>query len=614
MIPVSRSQLLFHSLAAILATFLVAVATLEAADMTFKLSSREGYVAAPIFLEMTVSDATDLEPPAAPAIEGADVRLMPGSRTMTSTSIINGRATTSTSTTFVFEIVPRRAGRFVIPPVMARADGQEFQTPALPFVVNQSETGDLLKVEVKADPTDPLVGEESLLTLRILVRPYREEAARISADEETMWGRIQRDRSEFGYFKPAMIELDRQRQRPAGREELVGDVAYFVYEVSRPWRPSAPGPADLGPIEIVVDWPTGTRRVADLFGRQTVEISGVRPVTASPDVSAIAARPLPEAGRPDDFTGAIGRFTVDASAKPTDVAVGDPITVTFRVTSDDPGSLEGVRLPPFHRDPAISAMFRIPADEIAGSIVGNVKTFTQTFRPLADSVKEIPPLRLSYFDPERNGYATVASAPIPIAVSPSERLALNRIVSASGAEPAVTSAPGLTPVAGGLLANAARDELVRSFQAGDRSPGLATLAATFAVPPLVFGAVAVIAATRARRERDPLRTRAKAARRNAERRLAAGDADAGFDALAGLVADRLGLPEGRRTRHEVAASLESAGVEADLRRRTAETLRSLESARYGPAGSATDPGPVRSLIAELDRALPFASVANGGGR
>lgn len=608
------SRSILQPLAAILATMLGAVAPLAAADMTFKLSSREGYVAAPLYLEMTVSDAIDLEPPAAPEIDGADVRLMPGSRTMTSTSIINGRATTSTSTTFVFEIIPRRAGRLVIPPVIARADGTEFRTPALPFVVNQSETGDLLKVEVIADPPDPLVGEESLLTLRLLVRPYREEAARIAADEETMWNRIQLNRSEFGFFKPALVELDRQRKRPAGREELVGDLAYFVYEISRPWRPSAPGPADLGAIEIVVDWPTGTRRVNDLFGRQTVEISGVRPVAASPDLAAIVARPLPEAGRPDDFTGAIGRFTVDASAKPTDVAVGDPITVTFRVTGDDAGSLEGVRLPPFHRDPTLAASFRIPADEVAGSIVGNVKTFTQTFRPLADSVKEIPPLKLSYFDPERNGYATVSSAPIPLAVSPSERLALNKIVTAAGGEPAATAPPGLTPVAGGLLANASRDELVRTFQAGDRSPGAAALAAALALPPLAVGVIAAIARARARRERDPLRTRAKAARRSAERRLAAGGADAGFDALAGLVADRLGLPEGRRTRHEVAAALESAGLGADLRHRASETLRSLESARYGPAESATDPAPVRSLIAELDRALPFATVANGGGR
>ena len=597
-----------HTIRILLVSLVTAIATVaNAAEFSWKMSSREGYIAAPIYLELVVADATDIEPPVAPQIDGAGSRLMPGSRTMTSTTILNGRAQTKTTTTYVFEIVPNRAGKLVVPPVTVRADGQDFVTPAIPFVVNQSETGDLLKVEVTCDPPNPLVGEEALLTLRILARPFRDPQSNVAADEANTWSWIQLGRSELGVFRQTFIELEQRRQRPQGQEELVGDLAYFVYEVSRPWRPSKPGPADLGPIEIVMNWPTATRRTSDFFGRQSVEIAGTRPVTARPAEITIEARPLPEQGRPADFTGAIGRFSVDATAKPTDVGVGDPITVTFRVRSDDEASLEGVRLPPFHLDPSLAANFRIPSDDAAGSIANGVKTFTQTFRPLSDAVKEIPPLRLSFFDPARNEYATAESRPIPIAVSPSERLSLNRIVSGGNGTAAVAT-PGLTPVAGGLLANASRDETVRSLGSGDRTPSFTTIAAVGLAPPFAVGVVAAILAARTRRERDPLRARARSARAVAERRLARGDADAGFDALVGFLGDRLGLPEGRRTRPDAVAALDATGIDTGLKSRATALLGSLEANRYRPSAAGDDPQSVRAILGELDRRLPYASV------
>jgi len=572
-----------------------------AAELTWRISSREAYVGSRVYLEVTVADAGELVPPATPMIDGASAKLLPGSRTMTSTSIINGQARTTKTTTFVFEIEPERTGRINIPPIEVRADGRALTTPFIPIVANQSETGDLLMVEVGGSPPDPLVGQETTLTLTILVRRFRSDDGNAALGEEDMWKLLDLDGSKLGFFKPAFIELAQARRRPLGREELVDDRAYFVYEVARSWRPSRPGPPDLGELEIVLNWPTGTRRVRDFFGSQRLEVSGLRPVVAGPAPYEIAARPLPEEGRPADFIGAIGRFAVEASAKPVEVSVGDPITVTFRVRSSDPGSLDGVRLPPFHLDPAVAAGFRVPSDDVAGTITGDAKVFTQTFRPLSDEVKEIPPLRLSSFDPATNAYATVETRPIPISVSPSERLSLNRIVGGRAESPAAT-VPALTPLAGGLVANAARDETVRSLYARGDGPGLVTLATITGLPPLAAATVVAVAAARARRERDPLRFRAKTAFRTADARLRAGDADAPFDALAGFLGDRFGLPEGRRTRAEVVAALDAARCPEPLRRRAAETLAALEAARYRSGGPPPDAAAVRTLLGELDRA------------
>jgi hypothetical protein len=43
---------------------------------------------------------------------------------------------------------------------------------------------------------------------------------------------------------------------------------------------------------------------------------------------------LPEEGRPDNYSGAVGQFVFDVKVKPTEVALGDPITITLQITGE----------------------------------------------------------------------------------------------------------------------------------------------------------------------------------------------------------------------------------------------------------------------------------------
>ena len=48
----------------------------------------------------------------------------------------------------------------------------------------------------------------------------------------------------------------------------------------------------------------------------------------------LVIKPLPVIDRPDDFTGAVGKYTMDVLAKPTKVKVGDPITLTINIRGE----------------------------------------------------------------------------------------------------------------------------------------------------------------------------------------------------------------------------------------------------------------------------------------
>jgi len=133
--------------------------------------------------------------------------------------------------------------------------------------------------------------------------------------------------------------------------------------------------------------------------------------------STVKILPLPAENRPPDFSGAIGRFQVSASAVPMEVTAGDP--VTFKLTLSGTGNFDRVRAPELSKSRnlktyAPSAKFE-PSDETG--YVGQ-KIFEQVIVPQNTEINQIPGLPFSFFDPENRKYATITSAAVPLRVLP----------------------------------------------------------------------------------------------------------------------------------------------------------------------------------------------------
>ena len=123
---------------------------------------------------------------------------------------------------------------------------------------------------------------------------------------------------------------------------------------------------------------------------------------------------MPEEGRPADFGGAIGQWKLDVTAKPTDIAVGDPITVTIKVSGNGNidtvptpklGSLDGFKT----YDPTT----KTTKDDL--NTTGE-RVMQQVLIAKSTDVKELPEVRLAYFDPEARAYKTAVQSPIKLVV------------------------------------------------------------------------------------------------------------------------------------------------------------------------------------------------------
>jgi hypothetical protein len=187
-------------------------------------------------------------------------------------------------------------------------------------------------------------------------------------------------------------------------QEQVGNVLYRVIVFRSVATPVKVEKLPFGPAQCSFNLHlrTGGNELFDLFNR------GVRAqaVTILSEPLTLDVQPLPAEGRPADFNGAVGNFSLAASVAPTDVAVGDPITVRVQVSGR--GGLDGLPMPPLNLGEAFksyppSATTDMP-DPLA---MAGTKKFEQVIQPQSADVKELPAFSFSFFDPDARAYRTL---------------------------------------------------------------------------------------------------------------------------------------------------------------------------------------------------------------
>ncbi len=280
---------------------------------------------------------------------------------------------------------------------------------------------------------------------------------------------------------------------------------------------------------------------SDPFFQQLFDAWEPTPLRVESEMQSWQILPLPAQGRPADFSGAIGKFTLEATVQPDRTNVGDPVTLQTRIAGEGNfGQVQApvLALPPGWKSYPSSQRFKPanPAPSTAASsrvgIVGE-KIFDQALVPLQSRVSALPSLQFSYFDPEAQHYTTLKASLPPIAIAASADLA---------------NAPAVPEPAQGGSAPAATSKSVNTLWVDrpDRDPIFSTLQPWIYRPafwPWTLGALilmlaaAVLGMWRRRKTQDAVwqqRQRSQAAltqqRSTAERALQENDAAAFFQA------------------------------------------------------------------------------------
>ncbi|MGH7139655.1 MAG: hypothetical protein ACREHD_28280, partial [Pirellulales bacterium] len=175
------------------------------------------------------------------------------------------------------------------------------------------------------------------------------------------------------------------------REEQHAGRRFAVLSANRTLLPDRPGEFTLPPIVATVRKATGRARSM---------------VRAEGTPQKLIVKAFPADGRPESFAGAVGSgFSIDVSADPTVVCVGDPIDLDITLRGD--GNLENAGLPALSADDGMSPVrFRLPEGDVPGDLADGAKRFHVSVRVIDVSVGAIPALAFSWFDPDAEKYET----------------------------------------------------------------------------------------------------------------------------------------------------------------------------------------------------------------
>ena len=454
----------FHSMTTVLVGLALFVLTAHAqADdeptIAVEAGASEIYIGESVDYAVEIRNVKNPSPPDMSAVRRnfEVVAMGDESHNQSSTYIINGQVSQQNSFghAYRFRLTPKRTGKLVIPGPSATIDGKTVTGRSLSLNVVAPEAQDLVVPEIKIDrarvyPTQPFE-----VAVRVLVRPLPDDPdgdpliplrrrpphldvnwvdlpPGLVGDEKVRWlekllaengsgftlNDITTRSGAFSLFEGprlAVFNLYRGRERRQGLDGK--QVNYFVYELKRKLTAEKAGPYTLGPALVKGSFVAGMEG-GSYTGKPLVAVAAAVPVEV---------RDVPSP-RPATFCGGIGDYRLAASANPTSLRVGDPLTLTLDIERGPAsGSLDLISAPDLTANPQVTADFEILDKNPTGRKEGDVKRFEYALRPKRDGVG-IPVLAVTVFNPDTEKFSEITTRPLALSVSAASRLGAGEIV------------------------------------------------------------------------------------------------------------------------------------------------------------------------------------------
>ena len=544
-------------------------------------------------LTVDVRGTENAPTPAIPAVDGLSVQYVGPS---TQLSIVNGQ--TSSSITHHYSVTPRREGSFTIGPITVDVGGQTIQAGTVTLQATASgqagsPAGDQLHLDLTAPRTTVYLHQRVPISITLRVGSVQV-------------GDVQYPQVPGDGF--ALEPLGKPEQRQEVREGAVLQVVEFQSGLT----PLRAGSVTVGPATMSMSMVTAraAQRHGFFFGGPTRQ-----PIELASQPLVLDVLPLPEQGKPADFSGAVGHFALDVRAAPLEVTAGDPVTMTYTLHGE--GDLSSVVPPAIAGSDTLRVYPVQPATTPPGSPAGT-RAFEQVVIPQRAGSVRLPAIRFSWFDPEARAYRVAQPPPVVLAVKAAPQSAGPQIVGA----PAQTAAKPESLGRDIVFIKDAPGALAPIGAHWWRSPLFWVLQL---VPLLGFVAATLIERRRERLGADRRYARfaragraARAALGEAREALSRGDAVAFHDRVAQAVTEylaaKLDLPPGAVTADAASARLREIGLVGGVSDELREFLAACELARFAPSAAADGDmrrllGRAESIIQALERARRLGRIA-----
>ena len=295
-----------------------------------QMDGNEAYADLPFVLAVVAEDFAENPAPAQPdlAIRGAAVTpLGMQPNVQTTLTITNGHPSESRRVSFVYRWrVQMPAGLYEVPGITIVQGDRKATTRSARLRVNDVPVTDDMRIQLRLPDRPVSVGESLAVDLQWLLRrdvhdqtlvvPLFEMTTALDVSPAPAAGRQSLD----------LVVGSRTLSLPYDRDQTTVDGSGFVrFTFHAIVTPIAEGTIAVPPSKVVAKLEVGTTR--DRFGFPTPQLA----LATAVDVArSLEVRPLPLAGRPPSFAGAVGTgYAIEVETSRSVVQLGEPLQLKF---------------------------------------------------------------------------------------------------------------------------------------------------------------------------------------------------------------------------------------------------------------------------------------------
>ncbi len=335
-----------------------------------------------------------------PSFDGFNV--VGGPNQSVSNSWVNG--VRSFSKSYTYFLTPTRKGKITIAQASIEIDGEVYKTTPVQVEVTQAvnnPNSPQARANAIADENLHLVAEISKRNpylneaITVIYKLYFSSEISVSNVNET-------ESPKYSDFWSHLIPIPKLEIK---RGEFKGQPYNYVTWRKTVLYPQKTGKLVIAPLtlNVSVDVPTNRR---DFFGNRVYQKT---PKMITAGKRTIDVRPLPLAGRPDDFEGAVGDFDLNVKFNKTALKSSESFQATIKVAGR--GNLKLFSLPKLSAPSSLEVYEPEHKENVKTNLLGMQGSIEDTYTvvPQYQGNYPIPSVSFSYFDPVKALYVSLRS-------------------------------------------------------------------------------------------------------------------------------------------------------------------------------------------------------------
>lgn len=582
-------------------------------DVTFVASAPDVVVTGDQFRLTYTVNTQKVRDFRAPNIKEFDVLMGPSRSQQSSTQIINGNVTSTSSITFTYILMASQEGTFTIPGATIVADGQNKTSNSVqikvlpPDKANSTGSGGSSNSGGRASSRSQVAGSKItnqdlfITATASKTTVYEQEAVLLTYKVYTLvnlrqlYGKM----PDLKGFHTQEVELPQQKtfslEHYNGRNYNTTVWSQYVLFPQQSGKLEVPSITFEGVIaqQVASDDPF------DAFFNGGSNYVEVKKNIVTPKLT-LNVKALPD-GKPVNFSGGVGEFTISSSISTTELKTNDAVTVKLIISGT--GNLKLISTPEvaFPKDfevydPKIDNKFTLTREGLSGN-----KVIEYLAIPRHAGNFTIPPVEFSYFDLKTNSYKTIKTEAYSLKVEKGEGNADQVIADFTNKEDLKVLGQDIRYIKMG------ETNLTRK---GDFFFGSVVYYLWYIVPLILFIIFVVVYRKKAIENANVAKVRTKKASKvatkrmkNAGKLLAENKKEAFYDevlkALWGYISDKLNIPVSQLSKDNIEDELTKYGVAPELIKDFIGTLNECEFARYAPGNQSEAMDKVYSSAVEV---------------